>query len=782
METGVVGPCGRVPGGREEEAVRFETAMPVGRGGMGEVARAWDPVLGRAVALKFLRVDNPELEERMLREARLQARVQHPNVCPIYEVGRDEGRIYIAMRFIDGTTLDRAAVGLSLDRRVELVKTVAEAVHAAHQVGLIHRDLKPANILVEDTDEGELKPWVVDFGVAREKEVPSATLTGQVVGTPGYISPEQAQGEVSSLDRRSDVFSLGVILYELVGGAKPFGGDSDLEAMLQLLEGEAIPLRRRAPHVPRELETVIMKCLESERERRYPSARALAEDLGRFLAGEPVLARPTGLLGRLRGRARRHPRAAALLAAAALAVAGLAGALAASWVRYTVDLRRERDAANAARAEAEARAREAAQVSEFLAGLFASPNPQVARGKEFTARQLLDEGTARLEGELAGQPDTLARLLLVSSSSYQGLGLWAEAAHLAERALALHRQTSGDRSLAAADAMSALAQALAYQRPAEAEQLLREVVSIRRQQLGEEDPSVATARTSLAWVLIRLERPEEAEQLIGEALAVLRARLGEDARETLIAKERMASLLRRRGEHAAAVAMYAEILAARRARLGEEHPDLGAAYNNLALAQRHAGDLAGAEENYRRSLRLATTMLGPSHPDTLQVMSNLAGVLELAGRGEETLALLRQKAELRRASVGIRDWRLASDLGLGVGRFLMLQGRYAEAEAPVREALEVFRSTLGEDHSWTALARGQLAACLFGLGKSREARPLAAASLRRLELLEALPEHVRLELQRNGAYLRAVGQEGLAARYEAILARLGRPDRAPAAG
>lgn len=761
--------------------MRFETAVPIARGGMGEVARAWDPVLGRRVALKFLRFENPELEERMVREARLQARVHHPNVCPVYEVGRHDGRVFIAMPFIEGETLDRAAAGLAVEERVRLVKTVAEAVHAAHQGGLIHRDLKPANILVERTGEGEFKPWVVDFGVARERDVPGATVTGQVVGTPGYISPEQARGEVSTLDRRSDVFSLGVILYELLGGGRPFAGESDVEVMVSLLHGEPLPLRRRAPNAPRDLETVVMKCLETDRERRYDSARALAEELGRFLAGEPVLARPTGAIAQLRARARRRPVTAALLAAAALAVVGLAAALAVSWVRYTIDLRRERDLARVARAEAEARAREAAEVSEFLIGLFESPNPRMSRGADVTARRILDEGAVRIERDLANQPQTMVRMLNVMAESYRGLGLWAESARLAERALAIAREATDERSLEVADSMDALAQAHANERPAEASRLFREVLAIRQQHRGDEDPSVAAAKSSLAWALMSLGELDEAETLVGEALRVLRAEVGENARATLIVKERLASILRRRGDSAGAVRLYAEVLDGRRTSLGADHPDLGAAYNNLALAQRFAGDLAGAEGNYRRSLGLSRRVLGESHPDTLQVMGNLAGVLELSGRSDEALAFLRRRADLRRAARGASDRRLGSDLAMGVGRFLMLKGRYSEAEGAVREAVEVYRVVLGDDHSWTALARGQLAACLFALGGEREARALVGSSLRRLEMLEGLPEHVRVELQRNAEYLRAVGQDAIADRYRSILARLAQPAPAAAA-
>jgi len=290
------------------------------------VARAWDPTLQRWVALKFLRFDDAELEERMFREARAQAKVDHPNICPVYEVGRDEGRVFIAMHFIDGVPLDQLTPHPGAEQAASLIRTIAEALHAAHAAGLVHRDIKPANILVEETEEG-LKPWIVDFGIARERDVPGLTMTGQILGTPGYLSPEQARGEVTTIDRRSDVFSLGIVLYELLAGRKPFKGESTAQMLISVLQDEAASLRQVAPHVPKDLRTIVMKCLEHRRDDRYPSARALAEDLRRFLDGEPVLAQPVSSFRRLYSKMRRNPKIAAaivLLSLAAVVSGGIA--------------------------------------------------------------------------------------------------------------------------------------------------------------------------------------------------------------------------------------------------------------------------------------------------------------------------------------------------------------------------------------------------------------------------------------------------------------------------
>ena len=304
--------------------MKHETAVPIGSGGMGEVFKAWDPDLERHVAFKYLKNDDPVMVERLMREARAQARVDHPSVCKVYEVGEDDGRPFIAMEFVDGVPLDAAAAKLTLEQKILLVRKVTEAVQAAHSAGLVHRDLKPANILVVDRD-GRPHPYVLDFGIARLEEVAGLTNTGQVIGTPGYLSPEQARGDLKSIDRRTDVFSLGVILYELLADARPFKGDSNVETLMHLIEDEPAPLRTLAPNTPRDLETVVMTCLEKNPERRYPSARALADDLGRFLAGEPVAARPVTGLERLYRRARRHPGTTALSILSLIAIIALSG-------------------------------------------------------------------------------------------------------------------------------------------------------------------------------------------------------------------------------------------------------------------------------------------------------------------------------------------------------------------------------------------------------------------------------------------------------------------------
>lgn len=295
----------------------------IGEGGMGRVYKALDPKLNRYVALKFIRGEDPVALERFVREARVQARIEQDYICKVYETGEVEGRKYIAMQYIEGKTLTRMREELTLEQKVKLIKESAEGIQAAHRLGLIHRDIKPGNIMVEKTEEG-WHPYVLDFGLARETQAVGITITGAMVGTPGYMAPEQAWGDFRQLDRRMDVYGLGATLYFLLGGHSPFEAESSMVALRKMLEEEPAPLNTIVKNIPEDLETVVMKCLEKEPERRYESARALADDLQRWLDGEPVLARKTSLSYRLMKRARKNKTLVAVSGAALIAILVLA--------------------------------------------------------------------------------------------------------------------------------------------------------------------------------------------------------------------------------------------------------------------------------------------------------------------------------------------------------------------------------------------------------------------------------------------------------------------------
>jgi serine/threonine-protein kinase len=308
---------------------RFTFVRFLGQGGMGAVYLAKDRRLERDVALKFLFGGGAETSLKLLREARSQARLEHENACKIYEVGVADGHRYIVMQFVDGEPLDEAKQAMTLEEKVRVIRQVASALHEAHRLGIVHRDIKPSNIMVEQGEDGVYKPYLMDFGLARMAGERGATLTGAIAGTPAFMAPEQALGEIRSLDRRTDVYSLGATLYDLICGRPPFLDESIVLLLQRVAREDPVPLRKVMPGVPEDLHAIVMKCLEKEPGRRYDSARALGEDLQRFLDGETVMARRVSLGYLLLRKIRRHKGKVAL-AGAALAVAL---AVIVAWVR-----------------------------------------------------------------------------------------------------------------------------------------------------------------------------------------------------------------------------------------------------------------------------------------------------------------------------------------------------------------------------------------------------------------------------------------------------------------
>ncbi|HSE39751.1 MAG TPA: serine/threonine-protein kinase, partial [Acidobacteriota bacterium] len=310
---------------------RYLVSDFLGQGATSKVFKAIDPLLNRKVALKFILEIDSGTEKRFIREARAQAQIEHPNICKIHEVGTFSGKHYIAMQFIEGETLGVAAEKMSIEQRVFAMHRVAEAVHAAHRIGIIHRDLKPSNIMVERTDAG-WNPYVLDFGLARETATEGATITGLVFGTPAFMPPEQAWGDAEKLDRRSDVYSLGATLYYILTRRAPYVGNT-MEVIVQLSQSEPLPVRKLSPEIPRDLETIVMKCLERKPDRRYDSAKAFAEDLERYLNGDSIQAQPVTWAYKLRKKIQKNKTVAAVLAASTLIAAILGGVGLFSWWR-----------------------------------------------------------------------------------------------------------------------------------------------------------------------------------------------------------------------------------------------------------------------------------------------------------------------------------------------------------------------------------------------------------------------------------------------------------------
>jgi hypothetical protein len=299
--------------------MRYGTAIPVAAGATGRVVRAFDAERGEEVALKLLHRDDPDWVQRMLREAEVQSRLDHPGICPVYGTGRIGDQPFIAMRFIDGVTLDLAAAGLSDRERVALLAGVADAIAYAHAAGVVHRDLKPSNILVERGADGVGRPVVVDFGLVHDVDAPGLTHTGQLLGTPGYMAPEQATA-AAHVDGRADVYSLGVVLFELLAGRRPFSGESAAEILVRTLREEPPALESLRPDIDPSLARIVRQCLETSPDERYRDAAALRDDLEAFRDGRRVRARRDTPLRRLRRFSRRHPWRAGSVAVAVVAI------------------------------------------------------------------------------------------------------------------------------------------------------------------------------------------------------------------------------------------------------------------------------------------------------------------------------------------------------------------------------------------------------------------------------------------------------------------------------
>ncbi len=301
---------------------RYVLVSRLGAGGMGEVWRAWDRDLRRWVALKFLKGENPAELARFEREAQTAAALSHPNISAVYDVGHHETRAYIALQLVNGRTL---AAFPRRDRKLlaRLMHDAALAVQYAHDEGVVHRDLKPHNLMVEGTDPATLRVYVMDFGLAKQTAGGSSlSASGSVLGTPAYMPPEQAHGRLRDVDSRSDIYSLGATLYELLADEPPFSDSNVLEILRKVVEEDPRPLRKVNPLIDGDLETIVMKCLEKERDRRYATARGLAEDLDRWLRGEAIQAHPPSVAYRLRKFVARRKAIVIPIAAAVLCAAG----------------------------------------------------------------------------------------------------------------------------------------------------------------------------------------------------------------------------------------------------------------------------------------------------------------------------------------------------------------------------------------------------------------------------------------------------------------------------
>jgi tetratricopeptide (TPR) repeat protein len=612
----------------------YEILGELGRGGMGVVHRARQTALGRLVALKLIRsaefATTDELS-RFQNEAEAVARLDHPHIVPIYEVGQHRGLRFFSMKLIAGVSLDKNLAFFAADfaASARLVAIIAEAVHHAHQRGILHRDLKPANILLDEDG----KPHVTDFGLARRIENDSElTQSGMPMGTPSYMSPEQARGERGAITTATDVYGLGSILYALLTGQAPFAGSSLAETLDRVRGEPARPPSRLNGRVPRDLEIICLKCLEKDPDRRYASARALADDLNRWLGGEPIQARPVGPATRSWMWCRRHPLPAALAGLLVLAVlTGLAGI---TW--------KWREAARASLITQKVN-------TFFIQKLLAQASPRFnPRGAGLTIAELLDRTSAQLGREFDGEPEVEAEIRETLGSTYHSLALYDQARPHLEAAIKLNTQLHGPRSRAKLREVNLLTALLDEAgQPSEAEPLMRRNLDDCASSLGRGDPITLDAEYQLGAFLRHSRQLDEAERLLRHNLQARRRVLGSQHPDTLRSVNQLGLLLQEQGNLAEAEALSLEYEHGIQCLWGTKHPDNVVAITNRGQLRLYQGQFAEALLLYQRAADEASRIFGADHPQTVAAVQNHARVLKEIDRRKvvkEELSALPRKA------------------------------------------------------------------------------------------------------------------------------------------
>jgi tetratricopeptide (TPR) repeat protein len=702
----------------------------IGEGAMGIVYEAEQERPRRRVALKIIRpgVATPTMLRRFEHEYEFLGRLQHPGIAQIHQAGvADSGygpQPYFAMELVRGRRLDEyiRLKELGLRDRLLLVAEIADAVQHAHHRGVIHRDLKPANILV--TEAGT--PKVLDFGLARAAQVELQstvqTMAGEVVGTMSYMSPEQVVGDMSELDTRSDVYALGVLLYELMSGRLPFdlSRKSLPEAVRVIREEEPARLSSIQRTLPADVETIAAKALEKDKLRRYASAAELAEDIRRFLRNEPIIARRPSASYQIRKFAHRHKGLVG--GSVAVLIALVAGVVVSTW--QAVRASRAERVAQARADDAQAEKAKAEAVTKFLTEMLASADPARAQGREVTVRAAVDEAARKIDaGAMAGQLDVEVAVRNAIGTTYEGLGLYEPA----ERQLrtALDQQArSGRNPVLLADTNARLVNVLyKAHKNSEAIPVAREAVRLRREALGPKHPDTATSLDDLGAILLVTGDAAAAEPLLREALAIRKEVLGPNDPQLAVSLNNVGFALQEKRELQEAEAMFREALAIDRRRLGNEHPEVAIKLVNLARLLMAQAKSESAEPLAREAVAIRRKVLGNDHPALVNALDQLAQTLEWRNPGESEQHGREALAIARRAfgDVHTETARLEGNLAWRLYR----RGAYVEAATLYRSAIAKQRKTVGAEHPWTGVVLNGLANTLNGLGDFRAAETTA---------------------------------------------------------
>ena len=763
---------------------RYKLLERIGEGGMAVVYMAeQQKPIHRNVALKIIKLgmDTKSVIARFEAERQALAMMDHPNIAKVFDAGATEtGRPYFVMELVRGASItdycDQA--NLTTEERLVLFMQVCTAVQHAHQKGIIHRDIKPSNVMVALHD-GKPVPKVIDFGIAkatnqRLTEKTLFTRYAQMIGTPAYMSPEQAELSDLDVDTRSDIYSLGVLLYELLTGTTPFS-EEDLRRAgyleMQRIIAEQEPTkpstklstlgetltevaRRRSstPDVLRkslrgDLDWIVMKSLEKQRDRRYGTASELSADIDRHLSNEPVQAAAPNLSYRTRKFVRRHRigvLVALLISVALLAVlSALSVATVLIWreqgrtqralereqkalaqeTRARVDAEQARAREEQARTEAQQQTKVAQAVADFLNyDLLASVDPARARGRQVTVREIVDAASQRIEGRFKDQPFVEASVRLTLGNTYTQLGEYAEAARQLEKVRQMHREHFPQDDPRAIESMRSLGWLYVEQaRYQDAEPLLVGALETSERVLGHEHLRTLDCMTPLALLYKKQGRYEEARQLFFDALEIEKRTLGAEHLLTLNTMHNLATLYDSQGRYQDAEALYREVLKIKQYRFGEDHPDTLRTMGNIANLCSIQGRYSEAEQLYRKTMEITKRVLGEEHPDTLGSMNNLGGFYCNNGRYQEAEPLLAEAVKTTTRTLGEEHPQtLLSMNSLAILR--SKQGRYSDAEPLGLKMLEIRERLLGKDHPDTVKTVSFLSALYKAWGKPEEAQ------------------------------------------------------------
>lgn len=704
---------------------RYRILHLLGEGGMGAVYEAEQDYPQRTVALKVIRAGyaSAEMLRRFENEIQALGRLQHPGIAQIYDAGAAETphgpQPYIAMELVRGHALLEycASRDLSIRARLALFARICDAVQHAHQRGLIHRDLKPANILVDDTGQ----PRILDFGIARltdaDAQATRQTSMGELIGTLAYMSPEQVSGDPGEVDTRSDVYALGVILYELLAGKGPYPIGRQLhEAVRAIRETEPTALRSFSRTFRGDIETIAGKALEKDKSRRYSSAAEFAADIRRYLHDQPIIARPPSTTYQIRKFARRNKALVSGVAAVFLVL--VAGVIVST---------REAILARRAQAHAQQETAIAQAVNNFLQNDLlgqASAYNQAKPDPNITVRTVLDRAARNIQGKFTAQPAVEAAIRATIGRTYGDLGLYFEEQNQLRQTIDLSRRALGPNNPQTLALMAALAGSLTDGgKPVQAEPIERQVLAADKRILGEHDRATLQVMADLAQTLHTEQKFSDAEALDRQTLALERRYLGEHDRQTAITLNNLEAVYLDADDPVNAAATGAPALALSRQVFGPDSPYTISSLENLASADDENGQFDQAEALYRQALDIDRRILGPDHPKTLLAMDNLAGTDTLLGNYAASQSLLTTAVAASRRVLG-PDHPQTVAVMFDLGTAYDAAGQYPQAHAIFDQVLSLCRPPASPNHGMLRSAMTNASWTDFELGKYAEAESI----------------------------------------------------------